>query len=496
MAGDEFVVLCEQVEMPSTLAALAERINDALRRPVELADMSLFVSASIGVAIGHGSTHNADDLLRAADTAMYEVKKKGRDGWQFFSDTLQDQARQRLAIIQGLRQVVERDELSLRFQPIVAADSGRIVGAEALLRWHPPAGEISPAVFIPVSETTGAIVQIGAWVFRAGCLVQAGWQRRWGDAAPYLSINISARQLGEADVVDRFAEILRETGADPAKLLLEVTETALMADIEANLRALHRLAELGLRMAVDDFGTGYSSLAQLTRLPVDVLKIDRAFVDGIETRAESRAVIHAVIGLGRALGLKLIAEGVETHRQLQELIANGCDMIQGYYFYRPMLEADFIDAMEINSGAEIAASEPPIHFLIYVSRTTRALAADEVEALRDEAARFNAANGITGHLIYQDGCFMQMLEGEQASVEALMARIRRDPRHTDIRVVIEGKAWRRAFPSWGLGVRDFSHGADLPDFNASRGRTISFIELAEDSRLCYLFITGLAPRGK
>jgi diguanylate cyclase (GGDEF)-like protein/PAS domain S-box-containing protein len=342
LAGDEFVILCEQIEQPTLLATLAERINTALRTPVEFNDLSLFVTASIGVAVGHGTTHSADDLLRSADTAMYAVKAKGRDGWQFFNEGLQEQARLRLTITQGLRLAIEREELSPRFQPIVAADSGRIVGAELLLRWHPPGGEVSPAVFIPIAELTGAILPIGSWVFREGCRAAADWHRRWGVDTPYISINLSARQLNEANLAQEFAAALSEFGADPAYLLLEVTETALMADVEANLRMLRQLAKLGLRVAVDDFGTGYSSLAQLTRLPVDVLKIDRAFVNGIEQSEESRTVIRAVIGLGSALGLKMVAEGVETLAQLNELNDAGCDLIQGYYFYRPLLEDEFI----------------------------------------------------------------------------------------------------------------------------------------------------------
>jgi diguanylate cyclase (GGDEF)-like protein/PAS domain S-box-containing protein len=346
LAGDEFVVLCEQVEQPSTMSVLAERINDTLRQPAEFNGVSLFVTASIGVAIGNGSTHSADDLLRFADTAMYAVKEKGRDGWQFFSESLHEQARQRLIITNGLRTAIERDELSPRFQPIVVAESGRIVGAELLLRWHPPEGEVSPAVFIPIAEMTGSIVQIGAWVFRHGCRAEADWRRRWGETAPYVSVNLSPRQLNEESLVDDFSAILRETGADPARLLLEITETSLMADVETNLRILRRLADLGLRVAVDDFGTGYSSLAQLTRLPVNVLKIDRAFVDGIDKSAESRTVIRAIIGLGRALGLKLVAEGVENGVQQRELCAYGCDFIQGYYFHRPLTENVFIDTLE------------------------------------------------------------------------------------------------------------------------------------------------------
>lgn len=347
LSGDEFVILCEQLEQPASISTLAERINDNLRHPMELDGLSFYITASIGIAVGHGSTHSTDDLLRSADTAMYEVKQQGRDGWHFFNASLEQKVRQKLAVTQGLRHAVERRELSVRLQPIVATDSERITGAELLLRWHPAEGEISPAVFIPIAEMSGAIVAIGLWVLAQACRLEADWRKRWGDRAPaYLSVNISARQLNEESLVDDIQAIIQDNAADPRRILLEVTETSLMADIETNLRVLRRLAAMGFRVAVDDFGTGYSSLAQLTRLPVNVLKIDRAFIDGIDSQREHRAVVRAVIGLGRALGLKMVAEGVEELAQLTELRALGCDFIQGYLFYRPLEEAQFIEAVE------------------------------------------------------------------------------------------------------------------------------------------------------
>ena len=341
LSGDEFVILCEQLEQPTTISALAERINISLRK-----NTSLFVTASIGIAIGHGSTHSADDLLRAADTAMYAVKEKGKDGWKFFNNSLEEQNYKRLEVIQGLRMAVQNNELYPRFQPIVSAISGEIIGAELLLRWNQGGREISPAVFIPIAEATGSILSIGLWVFRRGCEAEVEFRNRWKEKAPsYISINVSTRQLSEANLSDDFAKVLQETGANPKHILIEITETSLMADVDTNLRILRQLANLGLRVAVDDFGTGYSSLAQLTRMPVSVLKIDKAFVDGIETNEESRTVIRAIIGLGRALGLKLVAEGVEKETQVTELLASGCDFIQGYYFYRPMDEESFVEAV-------------------------------------------------------------------------------------------------------------------------------------------------------
>ncbi|OWW21883.1 EAL domain-containing protein [Noviherbaspirillum denitrificans] len=346
LESDEFVILCEHVEQPENVAVLAERLIDVLRAPFEFDGRPLFVTASIGIAVGTGSTHSADDMLRFAGTATHAVKERGRDGWEFFSQSLHEQARQRLFIANGLRLAINRDELSTRFQPIVAADSGRIVGAELLLRWRPPEGEVSPALFIPIAEMTGSIVPIGAWVFREACRAEAAWRMRWGDQAPYVSLNLSTRQLSDGSLADLFAEILRDTGADPSRITLEITETSLMADVESNLQVLSRLAGFGLRVAVDDFGTGYSSLAQLTRMPVEVMKIDRMFVECMETDGESRLITRAIINLGKSLGLKLVAEGVDSQAQWRELCSMGCDFIQGYLFHRPMPEKDFIALLD------------------------------------------------------------------------------------------------------------------------------------------------------
>ena len=492
LAGDEFVVLCEQVEQPTSMSILAERINDVLRQPVDFNGLSLFVTASIGVAIGSGSTHAADDLLRFADTAMYAVKEKGRDGWQFFSESLQDQAKQRLIITNGLRSAIERNELSPRFQPIVAAESGRILGAELLLRWHPPEGEVSPAVFVPIAEMTGAIVPIGAWVFRQACRAEADWRQRWGDSAPYVSVNLSVRQLNEETLADDFATTLRETGADPARLLLEITETSLMADVETNLRILRRLADLGLRVAVDDFGTGYSSLAQLTRLPVNVLKIDRAFVDGIDKSEESRTIIRAVIGLGRALGLKLVAEGVETGAQQRELCVYGCDFIQGYYFHRPLTESVFIETVGRELHEDAPGTASPLHFLIYVSQATQCLSSDDLNTLQKQAQSSNRSAGISGCLLYQDGYFMQILEGKRDVILALMDRIKADTLHRDVRVVIEGPARSRLFADWGMVLRDLNKEMIGYEFAPWQRRKLSFFDLADDARTCFSYITAYA----
>ena len=492
LAGDEFAILSEQIAQPEDIASLAERINQCLREAISHSTQELFVSASIGVAIGHGDKHTADELLRYADTAMYAVKQKGRDGWQFFNHELQEEALQRLTITQGLRLAVAQNELFALYQPIVTANDGRIIGAELLLRWRSSKGLVSPAVFIPIAEMTGAIVPIGAWVFRAGCEAEVAWRQRWGEQAPYISINISARQLSEPTIVEDFIAILKQTGADPHRISLEVTETSLMADIDGNLRALRRFTELGMRLAVDDFGTGYSSLAQLTRLPASVLKIDRAFIYDLEHHSENRTVVRAVMGLGKALGLRLIAEGVETKAQQQELYTHGCDFIQGYLFYRPLTQEELGKAVDQQAGLCALPKDSPHYFIIYVSRATAQMNPSAFEQILVKARAYNVAAGITGCLIYQEGQFMQMLEGPKDKIHILLDHIRADLRHTDFTTVIEGYSTQRVFPDWSMGFRDMTHLLDAPDFTPWRKRKISLFELAEDARTSYTYITALA----
>ncbi len=349
--GDEFVVLCENVRDPADVSALPDRIMEALRRPIELAAEELITTASIGLAYGAGATHTAEDLLRNADTAMYLAKEEGRDGWRIFNDDLHAEARQRLAVITGLRSALKREEMQVRLQPIMDRDGGRILGAEMLLRWISPDGEISPGVFIPIAETTGAIHELGLWVFEQACRCEARCRDLVGaEHAPYISVNLSARQFGEDDLVQSFRDTVQRTGARPDRLLLEITETALMADAENNLEMLRQLAEIGLHVAVDDFGTGYSSLAQLLRMPVNTIKIDQVFVHGLGQRRDSEAIVSAVLRMAEALELRTVAEGVETETQWTRLRELGADALQGFLFHRPMEEAAFLELLRRQDG--------------------------------------------------------------------------------------------------------------------------------------------------
>lgn len=493
LGGDEFVVLCDQIDSPAAVANLADRINDLLRDPVELSGQPLFATASIGLAIGHGTTHSADDLLRNADAAMYQAKEQGRDGWRFFSEEIHEQARRRLDITNGLRQAIERDELQIRFQPILCAQSQIIRGAELLLRWFPSGGEISPAHFVPIAELSGSIVPIGKWVFHQACLAERQWRDRFGVEAPYVSVNVSARQLNDESLVDEFRGMLAATGADPARIVLELTETSLMSDVIFNLSVLNQLAGLGLRVAVDDFGTGYSSLAQLLRLPLSKLKIDREFVDGLDKRHDSRAIVRAVCGMARALNLKVIAEGVENASQFGYLRDLGCDYVQGFHFYRPLPPEEFLDLLQTSNAAGRLAASDDLYALLYVSQATQPMTESELQTLLNRAREANRAQGITGFLLYFNGSFMQVIEGNRSRVQALLKRIRQDQRHQGLRVVFEGAVHRRAFVDWSMGFRDMEHIAQSRFLKGPHGRAIDFVDMAEDPRVCYNFIAAFAP---
>jgi len=350
--GDEFVILCERLADVDTIAAIAERIVDALRKPLQLDDIELYATASLGVALGNGETHSGEELLRNADAAMYLAKDQGRDGWKIFDFDIHKQAKEHLVIGNGLRTAVSNNEFKVMFQPIVELQSRHIVGAEMLLRWYPSDTPISPDKFIPLAEANGTIIPIGAWVFEQACLAQIEFDTLPEHARPqYLSVNVSARQLSSPALVATFNAILNQTGADASRIVLEITETALMTDTVTNLETLVSLAGLGHKIAVDDFGTGYSSLSRLVQMPVNILKVDRAFIDGIDKTEKGTALVKAIISMARALELKVIAEGMETKAELGVLDALGCDNVQGYYFYRPMPMDDFTSVLTASESS-------------------------------------------------------------------------------------------------------------------------------------------------
>ena len=338
LGGDEFTILLEGLTQPQDAEMLAQRILSALAEPFVLCGHEVHASASIGIALGANRDCRADDMLREADTAMYHAKARGRSRYCVFDVSMQERAAARLALEQDLRRALERDEFILRYQPIYSLETERIVGVEALVRWdHPTRGIVGPADFISVAEETGMIVPIGRRVVRTACEQAAAWQRRHPhDPALLLTVNVSCKQLADAGLVDLIRTIIIETGIDPRSLKLEVTESTLMENPAKASAILSQLRAMSVQIGLDDFGTGYSCLAMLRRLPLDVLKVDRSFIQDMTSRSDDAAIVKTVLSLAKNLGLDAIAEGVETEEQAKLLAAMGCRWVQGYFYSRPV----------------------------------------------------------------------------------------------------------------------------------------------------------------
>jgi diguanylate cyclase (GGDEF)-like protein len=356
IGGDEFVVLLANIRGDAIPDRIATRICESLARPVGLPSADgrrLAITASVGIAQRTEGT--ADDLLRDADFALYEAKRGGRNRWVRFASEMQDAAEDRLEIEADLREAIEQEQLFLLYQPLIDLSTETITGVEALIRWrHPERGLVSPGDFIEVAEASGLIVDIGRWVLRTGCRQAAAWQARGRRLG--MAINVSAVQLDDSRLVGDVADALADSGLDPALLTLEITETTLMRDAEGAAALLRQLKALGVRISIDDFGTGYSSLAYLGQFPVDALKIDRSFVSRIAASSESRALIHALVQLAKALGLETVGEGIEDRDQLRYLQRERCESGQGFLFARP-LETAAVDGL---LGDGPTASEPTI----------------------------------------------------------------------------------------------------------------------------------------
>ena len=336
LGGDEFVVLLDRLDDIHEPVVLAQRIHDVLKGPVLVEGSEVFTTVSIGIAVTTSHDADADGMLRDADAAMYLAKARGRDRYEIFDEALRTQAIERLRTESYLRRALEMGEIEVYYQPELSLDTGMMVGAEALARWHHPvAGLLEAGAFIELAEDSGLILDLGAWVLAEACRQAGEWHRDRPDFRLTIRVNLSARQIAQSNLVDLVVSAMAAGGIEPPSLCLEITETALMADPVAGLKVLQDLRSLGVRLAIDDFGTGYSSLSYLKRFPVDVLKIDRSFVDGLGHDPDDTAIVTAIISLGRALGLRLVAEGVETPRQLAELRRLGCDRAQGYLFARP-----------------------------------------------------------------------------------------------------------------------------------------------------------------
>jgi diguanylate cyclase (GGDEF)-like protein/PAS domain S-box-containing protein len=338
--GDEFVVLCADLSGEEAAAAIARRLLEAVAEPVTMATEEIFVTASIGIAIA-GAEDTSETLLRHADAAMYRAKRNGRARAVLFQPNDHGAAITALRTGSDLHRALERDELVVHYQPIVALRTGRVVGFEALLRWnHPERGLVSPADFIPLAEDTGLIVPIGAWVLETACRQLVHWQavrdRRGQRGSLGMNVNLSPRQIADPTLAKTVDRILTETGVNPNAVCLELTEDTLMQNAASATAALRGLRELGVYVSIDDFGTGYSSLSYLKRFPVSALKIDRSFIDGLGRDNEDTSIVEAIVTLAHALGLTAVAEGLETPTQLDALRVIGCDYAQGFLLGRPL----------------------------------------------------------------------------------------------------------------------------------------------------------------
>jgi diguanylate cyclase (GGDEF)-like protein/PAS domain S-box-containing protein len=341
LGGDEFVLLVNGHGGPQSVVVIMERMLEVIAQPWRSPHGDFQVTCSIGVALYPDDGTDAETLLKHADSAMYRAKERGRNNFQFFTSDLNDLMRERLELENNLRRALERDQFELLYQPRVDLESRTAIGCEALLRWHLPGhGSISPARFIALAEDTGLIVPIGRWVLHTACAQAKAWQQE-GLPPCVVSVNVSPRQFRQDDLVRTIGYVLDATGLAPCYLEIELTENMVMHDGEQMIETLHAIKRLGVHISVDDFGTGYSSLRYLKRFPVDRLKIDRSFVQDIAADADDAAIVRTIIALGHNLGLKVVAEGVETEQQIAFLRANGCDELQGYYFSAPLAHDAF-----------------------------------------------------------------------------------------------------------------------------------------------------------
>ena len=330
LGGDEFVVLLDRIQNVEAAAETARRVLASLHTPIKIRSHECRVTGSIGIATYPNDARDAATLMKNADMAMYLAKDEGKNNFQFYSANMTPMSVEHLELEVRLAQALQRGEFSLQYQPRVDFAKGRILGAEALLRWwNEDLGTVSPAQFIPLAEDTGLIVAIGNWVLRTACEQNVAWQKR-GLPPIVMSVNLSPRQFKEPGMLHEIGEILAGTGMAPELLELEITESMIMQNVDIAAEKADALNKVGIKLAIDDFGTGYSSLSQLKRFPIDTLKIDRAFVRDIPDSADDTAITKAVISLGKALDVRVVAEGVETPAQYRFLREHGCDEMQGF----------------------------------------------------------------------------------------------------------------------------------------------------------------------
>lgn len=368
LGGDEFTVLLSELADESDALRTAERIQEDLKVSFDLSGRNFFISASIGIALASSGHNNAEDMLRDADTAMYRAKAKGKAQYQVFDQEMHKHALARLQLETEMRQALERKEFSLYYQPIIQLKTNELAGFEALIRWeHPTRGMISPLEFIPVAEETGLIHPLGKWILYESCRQLSEWQNENSSVANIaISVNLSSKQFLQSDLAEQVASTLNRTGLSPSSLKLEITESHILENTARAIEMMNQLRALGVEISLDDFGTGYSSLSYLHQLPIDYLKIDRSFVSRMTESKENAEIVYTIIKLGQNLKMRVIAEGIETNEQLEQLKKLGCQYGQGYFFSKP-LRAQTVDAF-ISAKTNF---NPQRNFLIGDSRLMR-----------------------------------------------------------------------------------------------------------------------------
>ncbi|MBW4441378.1 MAG: EAL domain-containing protein [Plectolyngbya sp. WJT66-NPBG17] len=369
LGGDEFTILLENIQQDSDATKIAERVQQALSTPFNLDGHEVFTSASIGITLSSTEFDRPEDLLRGADIAMYRAKAHGKACHEVFDTDMHTHVVALMQLENDLRRAVERQDFELYYQPIVALATGQIMGFEALVRWlHPEQGIISPGKFVPIAEETGLIIPLGQWVLREACRQLKQWQDEFASEPPLsISVNLSSRQFSQPSLINQIRQILTDTGVDAHCLKLEITESAIMENTESAMDMLLQLKAMGIQLSVDDFGTGYSSLGYLYRFPMDVLKIDQSFVSRVDVDGEKLELVRTIITLAWNLGMDVVAEGVETTKQLAQLKALKCEYAQGYLFSKPLTRTD---------AAKLIPKSYPFLHLTRISPSNSRLAED------------------------------------------------------------------------------------------------------------------------
>ncbi|WP_275096356.1 putative bifunctional diguanylate cyclase/phosphodiesterase [Sedimenticola hydrogenitrophicus] len=345
LGGDEFTILFDDVEQVSHITRILPRITSTIAQPLLLGDQELVISSSMGIAVYPQDGEDADQLIKNADAAMYHAKDLGKNNFQFFTEQLNKVSMERLLLETGLRRALEKGEFELYYQPQIDLASERLVGLEALLRWrHPELGGVPPDIFIPIAEESGQIIRIGEWVISRAIEQSLAWQRQ-GYEPVRISVNLSGKHLQNHEFTDYLVELLETTGIDTDLLGIEITESSLLFNREQTLLTLGDIKAMNIKLSMDDFGTGYSSLGYLKQFPIDVLKIDRSFIQDIQVRDAETGLVKTIIDMGHVLGMEVVAEGVETREQLEYLKKHGCDTVQGFFFSRPLPAGEIVNLL-------------------------------------------------------------------------------------------------------------------------------------------------------